>query len=91
MVDVDPIQTQIREMRLEEKVGQLVMGIDRYENDDHARQLMEKYHVGGFILLKKISGCGQMLGLINSIKANAINKIPLFLSIDEEGGRVSEC
>jgi beta-N-acetylhexosaminidase len=92
MVDVDPIQTQIKEMRLEEKVGQLVMaGIDGYENDDHARQLMEKYHVGGFILLKKnIRDAGQMLGLINSIKeTNAINKIPLFLSIDEEGGRVS--
>ncbi|NLE89839.1 MAG: beta-N-acetylhexosaminidase [Dehalococcoidales bacterium] len=92
MVYVDPIQTQVKEMRLEEKVGQLVMaGIDGYENDDHARQLMEKYHVGGFILLKKnIRDAGQMLGLINSIKeTNAINKIPLFLSIDEEGGRVS--
>ena len=55
MVDVVPLD-QIKEMRLEEKVGQLVMArIDGYENDDHARQLMEKYHVGGFILLKKIS------------------------------------
>ncbi|MGI6554843.1 MAG: beta-N-acetylhexosaminidase [Bacillota bacterium] len=92
IVHTDPIQAQIEKMSLEEKVGQLVMaGIDGYENDDHSKQLIEKYHVGGFILLKQnIKSAGQMLRLINSLKeTNAVNKIPLFLSIDEEGGRIS--
>ncbi len=90
--DTDPIKAQIGKMSLEEKVGQLVMaGIDAYENDDHTRSLIEKYHVGGFVLLKQnVRDAGQMLGLINSLKeTNAINKIPLFLAIDEEGGRIS--
>lgn len=89
---IDPIQAQIKMMSLEEKVGQLVMaGIDGYENNDHSKSLMEKYQVGGFILLgQNIRDAGQMLDLINSLKrTNTVNKIPLFLAIDEEGGRIS--
>jgi beta-N-acetylhexosaminidase len=91
-VHVDPIQTQIKEMTLEEKIGQLVMvGIDGYENDSNSQQFIKKYHVGGFVLLKQnVKNTSQMLALINSLKeTNAVNKIPLFLSIDEEGGRIS--
>ncbi|UWG99302.1 beta-N-acetylhexosaminidase [Dehalobacter sp. DCM] len=90
--DTDPIQDQIKTMSLEEKVGQLVMaGIDGYENDDHSKSLIEKYHVGGFILLgQNIRDAGQMLNLVNSLKrTNGVNTIPLFLAIDEEGGRIS--
>lgn len=89
---VDPIQAQIKEMSLEEKIGQLVMvGVDGYVNDDNSQQLIETYHVGGFVLLKQnIKDVNQMLSLINSLKKmNSVNKIPLFLSIDEEGGRIS--
>lgn len=88
----DPIQAQIAAMSLEEKVGQLVMvGVDRYTNDAHSQQLITRYHVGGFVLLKQnISNANQMLSLINSLKeTNTVNKVPLLLSIDEEGGRIS--
>lgn len=88
----DPIQEQIKAMSLEEKVGQLVMvGIDGYEIDANASQLIRNYQVGGFILFENnIKNANQMLALINSLKeTNSLNKIPLFLSIDEEGGRVS--
>ncbi len=46
---------------------------------------------GGVILYQKnITGVTQLLNLLNDLKAaNAVNKIPLFLSVDEEGGRVS--
>lgn len=80
-------------MTLEEKVGQLVIvGIDGYENDEYSKQLMEKYHVGGFILFKKnIKDSSQLLSLLNSLKEtnSAANKVPVFLSVDEEGGRIS--
>lgn len=90
--DADPILAKIKDMSLEEKVGQLVIaGIDGYEIDAGARELVDEYHVGGFILLKKnVRDADQMLSLINSLKeTNAGYKIPLFLSIDEEGGRIS--
>lgn len=83
----------IKSMTLEEKVGQLVMvGVDGYETDTHSELLIKNYHVGGFILFKKnIKDSVQLSSLLNSLKAlNASsNKVPLFLSVDEEGGRVS--
>lgn len=89
----DNIQSIIDGMTLEEKVGQLVIaGIDGYENDEHSKNLMEEDHVGGFILFKKnIQSSSQLLDLLNSLKSvNKVkNKVPLFLSVDEEGGRVS--
>lgn len=89
---VDSIREQIKNMSLTEKIGQLVVaGIDSYENDEHSRELIEKYKVGGFILLgQNIKDTKQTLNLINSLKdSNAKNKIPLFFSIDEEGGRIT--
>lgn len=89
----DQIKALIDSMTLEEKVGQLVIvGVDGYENDEHSKQLMEKYHAGGFILFKKnIQDSAQLLTLLNSLKETnaALNKVPMFLSVDEEGGRVS--
>ncbi len=89
----DRIKALVESMTLEEKVGQLVIvGVDGYENDEHSKQLMEKYHVGGFILFKKnIQDSNQLLNLLNSLKETnaASNKVPMLLSVDEEGGRVS--
>lgn len=90
--EIDPLQERIQAMTLEEKVGQLVMvGVDGYEINANAQQLIENYHVGGFVLLKKnVRDSGQMLNLINTLKeTNGVNKIPLFLALDEEGGRIS--
>lgn len=92
IADTDPIWDQINKMSRAAKIGQLVMaGVDGYQIDDNARQLIDKYQVGGYILLKQnIKNAGQMLALINSLKkANSGNNIPLFLAIDEEGGRIS--
>ena len=88
----DPIQAQIKEMSLEEKIGQLVMvGVEGYENDDYAQKMIKEYHVAGLVLFKRnIRDSKQMLALINSLKeTNSVNPIPLFLAIDEEGGRIS--
>ncbi|EHQ90339.1 beta-N-acetylhexosaminidase [Desulfosporosinus youngiae] len=90
--DIDPIQEQIKGMSLEEKVGQLVMaGVDTYENDLNSARLLQEYHVGGFVFFKKnVKDANQLLSLINSLKeTNSVNKLPLMLAVDEEGGRVS--
>lgn len=89
---VDPIKAEIDAMSLEEKVGQLVIvGVEGYQMDQNATYLIQRNHVGGFILFKKnIQDKDQMLSLLNSLKeSNSVSKVPLFLSIDEEGGRVS--
>ncbi|MDD4565040.1 MAG: beta-N-acetylhexosaminidase [Eubacteriales bacterium] len=89
---VDPIKEQIQGMSLKEKVGQLVMaGVDGYETDVNSKQLLQDYHVGGFVFLKKnVKDAQQMLNLVNALKeTNGMNRIPLFLALDEEGGRVS--
>ncbi|MDP4179633.1 MAG: beta-N-acetylhexosaminidase [Bacillota bacterium] len=88
----DPINTAISKMTLDEKIGQLVIaGIDGTTIDSNARSLIDDYHVGGIILFKdNIQNAAQALELINSIKeTNLVNKLPIFVSVDEEGGRVT--
>ncbi len=88
----DNIQKIIGKMTLDEKIGQLmILGINGFTIDDHTKEMIEKYNISGFILFKyNIADENQTLELLNSLKeVNLINPIPLFLSIDEEGGRVS--
>ena len=89
---VDKIKQQIDNMTLDEKIGQLItVGIDGYSLDDNAKDLIESKKVGGIILFKNnVNDSNQLLQLINSIKeTNYTNKIPIFISVDEEGGRVN--
>ncbi len=91
-VVVSPIDEMIAQMTLEEKVGQLlIIGVEGKSFSGEMDNLIRNYHVGGVILMgENISTTAKMLQLINDIKkANEPNKIPLFLSVDEEGGRVS--
>lgn len=89
--EVDPIKLQISKMTLEEKIGQMVMaGIDSYNFDENSRKIIQDYNVGGFIILgQNVQSTKQLLNLMNSLKStNSNNKIPLFLSVDQEGGRI---
>ena len=89
---VDNALEIIRSMTLREKIGQLIIvGFDGTTINDEALDYIENLKVGGFILFaRNIVDEGQTLDLLNKLKeANSNNDIPLFLSIDEEGGRVS--
>lgn len=90
----DPVREQVNGMTLDEKIGQLVMtGVDGYVSDEHSEQLISQYHVGGFVILgQNVKNTNQVLELINSLKAantGAGNRVPLFIGVDQEGGRVS--
>ncbi|HET7577856.1 MAG TPA: beta-N-acetylhexosaminidase [Bacillales bacterium] len=83
----------IGDMTLDEKIGQLVMvGINGTKANDQTRQLIQQYHVGGVILYgNNIQTPSQSVKLINQLKAinaKAENPLPLFISVDQEGGRV---
>lgn len=89
---IDKIEEMIKNMTIEEKIGQLIIvGKEGLEiNEDDIYQ-MEVNKVGGFIFFSRnIDNESQVLNMLNGLKENnSSNKIPLFLSIDEEGGRVS--
>lgn len=89
---IDVIKEKIETMTIDEKIGQMItVGIDGYTINDKTKELIQQKKVGGIILFKdNISDSNQLLELINNIKiTNSKNKIPIFISVDEEGGRVS--
>ncbi|MBU3144118.1 beta-N-acetylhexosaminidase [Clostridium sp. CF012] len=89
---IDPIIERIGEMTIDEKIGQmLVVGIEGYALNENTKSLLQKSKVGGVILFSNnVQDTSQLLNLLNSLKStNLQNKIPLFLSVDEEGGRVT--
>src|SRR5699024_11513438 len=90
--EVDSIEEKVKGMSLEEKIGQLfIIGFNVEEIDKDIEYMIKNYYVGGFILFQEnIKSIDQTLKLINSLKkANENNNIPLFISTDEEGGKVT--
>ncbi|GFZ31686.1 glycoside hydrolase family 3 [Clostridium zeae] len=87
----DPIKEKIKSLTLDEKIGQLtIVGIEGTEINDNTKELIQNYHVGGVIFFKEnISSRNQALTLVKSLKNINGTGIPLFLGVDEEGGRVS--
>jgi len=86
------LQNKIAGMSLDEKIGQLVIvGLDGYTLDANMTNLIKDQKVGGVILFgNNVKDSNQLVELTNSLKSmNSQNKIPLFISVDEEGGRVS--
>lgn len=82
----------INSMTLDEKIGQLfVVAFEGKELNSNIKDLIEKYKVGGVILFDgNVSDIKQTVSLINNLKSvNSNNKYPLFISVDEEGGRVT--
>ncbi len=79
-------------MSLEEKIGQmLLVGIDGTVLDDQAKKMISEDKVGGIILYKNnIQDLKSMVSLVNSMKeSNSGNPTPLFMSVDQEGGKVN--
>ncbi|MFC4077028.1 beta-N-acetylhexosaminidase [Salinithrix halophila] len=86
-------------MTLEEKVGQ--MFIVGFQNGDRparemnrqANILIRKDHVGGIILFDRNIGTPRQVGhLTNQLQDTALAvspQIPLFVSVDQEGGKVA--
>lgn len=91
--EADTIAKQIEQMSLTEKIGQMVFVGFEGETIDvlQTREMITAHKVGGFILFKRnIKDVQQTVGLLNSLKElNQQNSVPLFLGVDEEGGRVS--
>lgn len=89
----EAVQDKISSMTIEEKVGQMLMvGFEGIQVNDQTRNFIQENHIGGIILFERnITDSKQLLNLNRELKElNAGSQdIPLFISVDEEGGVVS--
>lgn len=83
---------KIEELSIEEKIGQMIMiGLDTTNAMEKIDDLILKYKIGGVLLYKKnYKNYKELVELINYIKKiSSANKVPIFIALDQEGGRVN--
>lgn len=86
--DEDGILTTVKHMSLDEKIGQLIIAYyDSDVYDEQVKELVENKKLGGFIISKgNITTYDKTKNYIDELQKHS--KIPLIISIDEEGGVV---
>jgi beta-N-acetylhexosaminidase len=84
-----PEELILEDMSVEQKVGQLfIFGFDGISLNKENKKFLVDHNIGGILLLSKnISSETQLKTLITDIQTS--NDIPLFISIDQEGGPVA--
>lgn len=84
----DKVDKMLAEMTLEEKIGQmLIVYYNSSVMDDILKSALTDVKPGGFILFKdNITTYNNTLKFIKDIKSTS--DIPMFISIDQEGGNV---
>lgn len=84
---------KVEDLSLEEKIGQMLMvGMDIDHPAECIEDLLIQHKIGGVLLYKKnYKTYEEMVELIQYIKTinKKVSKIPLFIAIDQEGGRVN--
>ncbi|WHY03343.1 beta-N-acetylhexosaminidase [Neobacillus sp. DY30] len=85
------ISEVLSNMSLEDKIGQMILaGISGTTLDTNAKNLISQFHVGGIIFYKNnFETPEQTVQLVNQLKAGNSSNLPLFLSVDQEGGKVT--
>lgn len=83
----------INKLSLEEKIGQLFMfGIQKDHLDEVTKEMIVKYKLGNVILFaRNCISPEQLFKLNQSLQIEALKqlRIPMFISIDQEGGMVT--
>lgn len=88
----DAVAEQVESMTLEEKISQMMyVGVQGTSLSEQQRDTIEKEQFGGLFLLEEnIESSPQLRQYTTDIiEADQTNDVPLFMGIDEEGGRVS--
>lgn len=84
------IMININEMTLDEKIGQMVLsGFNGTDFNGELDTLINDLKVGGVILFSRNIEDSNQLKKLNLDIEEANKNIPVFISIDEEGGRVN--
>ncbi|WEZ07937.1 beta-N-acetylhexosaminidase [Priestia flexa] len=87
------IEQLVADMTIDEKIGQMmVVGFQSSELDEHAKKMIEDYHVGGIILFdRNMDNPKQVATLNQNLQKLALeqeHQIPLIISVDQEGGQI---
>ncbi|MEH7225537.1 beta-N-acetylhexosaminidase [Bacillus sp. JJ1566] len=79
-------------LSLDEKIGQMIFaGISGTKMNSKMNDLVTKYHIGGIIFNgDNLVNPKQTVTYLNKIKQANQGNIPLFLGVDQEGGRISK-
>jgi len=88
----DPVEEQLDQLSLDEKIGQMILaGVQGTTLDAQAKQMITDQKVGGIIFYaNNVSTVPGTAKFVQSIKdANRSNPVPIFMSVDQEGGKVS--
>ena len=90
------VEALMATMTTEQKVGQLfLVAFSGPQVSPSLKRMIARYHIGGIVLFESagnIRSVGQVVKLINDAQALATAngaRIPLFVAIDEEGGKVT--
>jgi beta-N-acetylhexosaminidase len=97
--DPDWVEERIRQMTLEQKVGQMFMvGFSNpgdqpaYDINEQIRTLIQEKHVGGVILfgrnVQTPDQVGQLTGELQRLALSSPPGLPLLVAIDQEGGSI---
>ena len=83
----DKVNAIVDSMTTTEKVGQMVMiGVQGTDVTDDSLYMLHQYHMGGVILFdRNMESADQTKKLIADLQAQADQKVPLFIGVDEEG------
>lgn len=81
----------IKNLSMEEKIAQMFIAGLKNKKRNQIKQIIKKQKVGGVVLYRNnYHDYSEMLELVNFIKKeNQSNEVPIFISIDQEGGRVN--
>ena len=87
------VEALLQGMTLEEKVGQLLfVGIEGTEADAETLARLQELHAGGVVLFdRNMQNPTQVKTLIGALQKQTLSqtpRLPLFVSVDQEGGRV---
>ena len=87
--EIDLVEEKLKTLTLEEKIGQMMfIGVHGKQMDADIKFMLDAYKVGGIIYYdRNMETLEQVKNFSAELQANS--KIPLFISLDEEGGRVS--
>jgi beta-N-acetylhexosaminidase len=85
-------QQKLSKMTLDEKLGAMIIaGVEGTTPTEKTKSMIQNQHVGGIIFYKNnVKSQSQLVSFVNKLKTwNQQNPSALFISIDEEGGKVS--
>ncbi|MFC5647807.1 beta-N-acetylhexosaminidase [Paenibacillus solisilvae] len=88
----EKVRQQLAAMTLDEKLGEMIIaGIAGNTAGEQTKRMIAQQHVGGIIFYKEnVTDPKGVVKYVNQLNGwNKDNDAPLFISVDEEGGRVS--